>query len=257
MLKMFFILILMFGLVACSISEQQLRTGQHQYEEGHYRQSVGHIVDAAVRGNAHAQYVLGYMYYYGQGVPRDIQAAQYWIQQSAKRGYPQATMALYMFREAKYKTPQQTMGQVTFSPIPLDVTSTPPSSKENKKIIPKPKDYRKTTQTCYCQTRSQKYAKPFSAQKVKLPKPNQLRQTTSSNHYTIQLVGVHNASRLVQFIKHYNLEGKVFVYCTQYQNKPWFVVMYGMYPDEPQALVARSQLPLNLQQLQPFVTSFI
>lgn len=287
MWKTFFILIAILGLAACSISQQQLHAGQQQYENGHYRQSVGHIVNAAVRGNAQAQYVLGYMYYYGQGLPHDPDAAQYWIQKSAKQGYPQATMALYMFHQAKYKLPDTKTGQVTFSSIPIDITSPatdssqsedkkenandlsqPENKKKNAKTKLKPKTYRKTDQACYCKTMSAvspKAVHHHAAQKVIIPKPQlkksklntiQILKRTSPNRYTIQLIALRNAEKLKAFIKNNHLENKAFTYCAQHHHKPLFIAIYGIYQNKSKAVAACRKLPPKLKKLQPWIKSF-
>jgi len=48
----------------------------------------------AQRGHLEAQYVLGYMYYYGLGVPRNEKEAIRWITTAAARGLPKAMRAL-------------------------------------------------------------------------------------------------------------------------------------------------------------------
>ncbi|HHH49344.1 MAG TPA: sel1 repeat family protein [Gammaproteobacteria bacterium] len=55
----------------------------------------------ARRGHLEAQYVLGYMYYYGLGVPRNEKEAIRWITTAAARGHPKAMQALRVLDEGE------------------------------------------------------------------------------------------------------------------------------------------------------------
>lgn len=45
---------------------------------------------AAAKGNAEAQYQIGFLYEYGQGVTRDLEKAMKWYRQAAENGYAEA-----------------------------------------------------------------------------------------------------------------------------------------------------------------------
>ena len=49
---------------------------------------------AAEQGNAAAQYELGDMYYWGQGVPRDYTEAMKWYRKAAEQGFAAAQYEL-------------------------------------------------------------------------------------------------------------------------------------------------------------------
>lgn len=51
-----------------------------------YRQAFIHLMPAAKAGNPDAQYAIGYMYYYGQGVLENRTKAWYWIKCAAEAG---------------------------------------------------------------------------------------------------------------------------------------------------------------------------
>jgi len=53
----------------------------------------------AGRGHLQAQYVLGYMYYYGLGLPRNEKEAIRWITTAAARGHPKAREALRLLEQ--------------------------------------------------------------------------------------------------------------------------------------------------------------
>ena len=52
--------------------------------------SLQETINRAQQGDADAQFLLGSMYYDGQGVPRDYKKAVYWYEKSAKQGYADA-----------------------------------------------------------------------------------------------------------------------------------------------------------------------
>jgi len=75
----------------------------------------------AKAGDSQAQYTLGYMYYYGQGLPRDRKQGHFWMQQSAKQGNKTALQALELLnQESRRGAP------VTITPS----TATPPAAAE-------------------------------------------------------------------------------------------------------------------------------
>ncbi len=56
--------------------------------------SLRETLAAAKAGNAGAQYMVGMMYLFGQGTPRDMPRAVKWLEQSADAKLPQALVAL-------------------------------------------------------------------------------------------------------------------------------------------------------------------
>ncbi|WP_440997831.1 tetratricopeptide repeat protein [Arhodomonas sp. SL1] len=62
--------------------------------EGDYQQAFPALQRAAESGQARAQYAVGYMYYYGQGVGQDDRRAMQWIRRAADGGDPRAREAM-------------------------------------------------------------------------------------------------------------------------------------------------------------------
>ncbi len=52
---------------------------------------------AAAKGNPEAEYNLGYLYYYGYGVEKNLEKAKYWLQRSAAKGFEDAKKFLEDF----------------------------------------------------------------------------------------------------------------------------------------------------------------
>lgn len=57
----------------------------------------------ATNGNARAQYMLGYLYYYGYGTVRDQDIGRTWIRRSANKNYLPAIIAYRQITNLRYE----------------------------------------------------------------------------------------------------------------------------------------------------------
>lgn len=90
-----------------SIGEiSELNYGKRLFEQGDYKRAMKQLLPIAARGNAEAQYAVGYMYYYGYGINRDTESGKFWIQSSAKQNYEPAKKAMEIMHINKNKQPQ-------------------------------------------------------------------------------------------------------------------------------------------------------
>ena len=64
------------------------------YERGDYTIARFYLTPYAVNGDADAQFMLGNMYAFGQGVPEDAPAAVRWYRKAAEQGEPRAQFRL-------------------------------------------------------------------------------------------------------------------------------------------------------------------
>ena len=79
----------------CAVTTQlSLSEGIRSFQVQDYRQAFIRLKPEAERGQPDAQYAIGYMYYYGQGVVEDRKKAWYWIHCAAKAGQPDAITAI-------------------------------------------------------------------------------------------------------------------------------------------------------------------
>ncbi|VAW94072.1 hypothetical protein MNBD_GAMMA20-1366 [hydrothermal vent metagenome] len=76
------------------VSAALFERAKRLYLSEDYAGSAGLMYTLAERGHLQAQYVLGYMYYYGLGVPRNEKEAVRWITTAAARGHAKAKQAL-------------------------------------------------------------------------------------------------------------------------------------------------------------------
>ncbi len=73
------------------------------------------------------------------------------------------------------------------------------------------------------------------------------------NAYTLQILGVHDSLTIEQFIAQHNRH-KFAMFKTTFHQKDWYVLLYGIYPNHNQALIALETLPAELRQnTQPWI----
>ena len=97
--------LLMSFLTSCgSLSHLNLNEGIHSFEVQDYRQAFIRLRPEAEKGQLDAQYAIGYMYYYGQGVVEDRQKACFWINKAANAGQPDAIKALKLIQSRSQKS---------------------------------------------------------------------------------------------------------------------------------------------------------
>lgn len=81
-------------LASCVTGALNLREGISSFKAQDYRKAFIRLKPEAEKGNPEAEYAVGYMYYYGQGVVEDRQKAWYWINKAAQAGQPDAKEAV-------------------------------------------------------------------------------------------------------------------------------------------------------------------
>ena len=87
------------GLTACSMSSLNLKEGIHNFKVQNYRAAFVRLMPEAEKGNPDAQYAVGYMYYYGQGVVEDKKKAWHWIRLAADAGQSDAVSAARLLEQ--------------------------------------------------------------------------------------------------------------------------------------------------------------
>lgn len=81
-----------------SVYKYNLQEGIRSFRVQDYRHAFIRLKPEAEKGQADAQYAVGYMYYYGQGVIENRKKACMWISRAAKAGQPEAVIALKKIR---------------------------------------------------------------------------------------------------------------------------------------------------------------
>ena len=93
--------------ISCTISgclhSVNLRQGIESFRKQDYRSAFIRLRPAAEHGQHDAEYAVGYMYYYGQGVVEDKRQAWFWISRAAAAGQPDAIAAADMIKKGRAK----------------------------------------------------------------------------------------------------------------------------------------------------------
>lgn len=95
------LLILSLCMAGCPKSTLNLHQGISNFKAQNYRAAFVRLMPEAKKGNADAQYAVGYMYYYGQGVVEDRDKAWDWISKAAKQDQPDAISALKLMKKER------------------------------------------------------------------------------------------------------------------------------------------------------------
>ena len=76
-----------------------------------------------------------------------------------------------------------------------------------------------------------------------------------SSNYTIQLMGTHRESVLLNFVERNQLlkQNEVAYYQTSFKDKPWFQLLYGVYATKKDAQSAADSLPPKIRQSSPWI----
>ncbi len=85
---------LMIGMLSGCVSQYNLSEGIQSFQVQDYRRAFIRLKPEAEKGQPDAQYAIGYMYYYGQGVVEDRKKAWYWINMAARSGQKDAITAV-------------------------------------------------------------------------------------------------------------------------------------------------------------------
>ena len=95
----FLILICLLSLLmGCMTSAYRMRDGIRSFQVQNYRHAFIRLMPEAEKGQPDAQYAIGYMYYYGQGVVEDRKKAWYWINCAAHAGQADALAAVNILK---------------------------------------------------------------------------------------------------------------------------------------------------------------
>lgn len=88
-------------LVGCAMNQDpsKFAEGVKSFQVQNYRQAFIRLMPFARSGNPEAQYAIGYMYYYGQGVVENRTKAWYWITSAAKSGSADANKAVHLLKK--------------------------------------------------------------------------------------------------------------------------------------------------------------
>ena len=89
MLRQFLVSVVVALLVGSAAAAGPFEDGLSAYNRGNYATALRAFRPLAEQADARAQYNLGLMYWYGDGVPSDNSEAIKWFRRAAEQGLPQ------------------------------------------------------------------------------------------------------------------------------------------------------------------------
>lgn len=100
------IVALMLALSACAT--QALQAGKQDFDSQNYAAALQKMQPLADKGNADAQYAVGYMMFYGKGTAVDRKQGIEWIRKAADQGLPEAVQAEAILEKQTIANPLET-----------------------------------------------------------------------------------------------------------------------------------------------------
>lgn len=98
---------------------------------------------------------------------------------------------------------------------------------------------------------------PSSSYDSVTPKGEQWLRYQDPRTYTLQILGAYDKETLEKFLIQHSLSNKkIAMFKTRFNNKEWYVLTYGIYPNRNEAIAALEALPALLKQTtQPWIRS--
>ena len=168
---------------------------------------------------------------------------------------------------AAVNSPLKPPATIETQPTPEDGTPTRPPSlikteqpEKKKTVEPRPTISATQKKDLLPKAGLQQEAKP--APVIAKPAAREVRrekwllsQDTAS--YTIQIIGVANEKSLLDFIKKNQLLklNEIAYYESTFKGKPWYQLLYGIYPTKQDARLAANKLPENFRPSEPWIRS--
>ncbi len=220
------ILCLMLTSCASIYQSHELHQGQVNFKQGNFKVAFYQLLPVAYRGNAVAQYAVGYMYFYGYGVRMDRASGKYWMTKSARQDYLPAINALELIRQSEMAThPLQ-------APTPNILMKPMNTTKNGKADIKKTANYENSLRTA-----------AIAAPHVHL----------KSNFYTLQLYGSYDLKEVKALQAKLKIKDDSFYSKTEFHHRDWYVLTYGKYVNVHQAKLAENEMPNTVKKMNPWV----
>lgn len=222
-------------LSGCSIftPETSFDRGEKSYTAKNYGKSFKEIKQAATGGDPDAAYALGYMYYYGKGTHQDVDMGKAWIHRAADQGQPMAIRALQLLDQAdRSKMPEMP----AFSPEGLPIETNALDLGYGQGGAQQPAEIKPT---------APKRTLNYEAKERGL-------LSKSSNSYTLELMSSDKEDDVINFLDKHKELNKGQVYWYRDKNKNKYVVTYGAYSSDNDAMNAAESLPRDVRDLKPW-----
>jgi hypothetical protein len=266
---------------ASTIMSQQLQAGKVAFADANFKKAFHELLPVAAYGNPQAQYAVGYMYYYGFGVPHDAESGLFWMNRSAAQHYGPAIKALEVIRRGVPVCELDAAREKVYATTYKDehVTCDPGRTWSNKPApvvkapeVPCHEPLASQRSVSYPQSEVRlsplselntppsvsvphtpsvvAEAKPY----IPLPKASLPRiAQNNADAYALQVYGAFRLAHVKSVQNELGLSKETRVWRTKNQTKDWYVLTYGSYPSIADARLARDTLPPQVNDLEPWV----
>lgn len=246
-----FIVIISLGLQACASTKsyQNLQQGKSTFESGDYQQAFRQLLPLAANGNAEAEYAIGYMYYYGYGVPEDSQTGLFWINKAAEQHYPPAIKAAVILRknvhtpEHQFQTNNPEYLRIKTSENNANPILQPTAPREPDELLQALPQRIAAVETTPPLINKQEPTQPIASTQKPEAMPG----------YTLQLFGSFDLNSAKHLQTALGIEDKSYIRHTTHQGKDWYVLTMGQYKTAHLAIVAKNNLATELTKFSPWV----
>src|SRR5581483_4258180 len=192
-------------LVACASPHMsaEMEAGKMAFQKGDYPKAFQDLLPVAKSGRPEAQYAIGYMYYYGYGVPRDVSAGLFWIGRSAAQHYPPADQALERIRQDNVARAESTATAQLYKKSPASPAVMP------TKII-------KKTKKTLTVTKKPHHAVAVQDKQRRIQRPMAQNECVGeATHYVLQLYGSWQFNNVTRIRKQMGLNSEASVCVTR------------------------------------------
>lgn len=230
---------------AAELPEVRFEKAKEAFSNQDYVSARQLLLPLAQTGHADAQYTLGYMAYYGQGLTRDEQKARQWFEQAAAGGNAKAIKVLAMLNESTDSAATPADEGVVVTAVPEQDTG---FSQEAVIDTEQPRSQISVAE--------KSGATELSTNTLPESGPEAWIRAQPPNNFTIQLISGRSQEKLEAFLARYNLLESSQVLSTQRGGQPWFTVLYGSFSDAAQARAALNSVAEAVKKSGPWVRSF-
>jgi septal ring-binding cell division protein DamX len=237
-------------LAACATNSSkqsfEYQKGKSSFENGYYKDAFHQLLPVAAQGKPEAQYAVGYMYYYGYGVPEDTESGTFWMTKAADQNYPPAIRAL----------------QIIHHPTP-DAESFVPARQDS--AVEQRRD------ALLQNMREQRESYIIKPQKMSAlePEPNpeepvvkmassveekqEVTNPEPPRKYALQLYGSYHLDAVKDLQSQLRLKNTGHIYQTTHDGKGWYVLTFGNFITAHEASATQKNLPTELKNMHPWV----
>ncbi|MGD8708966.1 MAG: SPOR domain-containing protein, partial [Ectothiorhodospiraceae bacterium] len=218
-----------------------LARGREAWLAGNFKRALPDLEAAALAGEARAQYALGYMYYYGQGVEKDMDKALTWIRRAANHGDKHAVEALSRLADSFAQPPHRDSDASPAPNAPPGAASE--SSSQNGQTASGAVAAPATDAPLPTPSDDTQAAAGDTAKALETGEADGWLGSRSPDHYTIQLLAARSRETLDRFVNDNRPPQPVHVVRHSRDGEHWLLLVMGDYADQNAARTAISDLP--------------